>query len=599
MWNPNRFDTTCSQNFPPCLAVAQPLKISPLDLPPPCPTPNVNPSNTSLKKQTSSSGNRISTSVENTIVCLIFVLATLFISHSGGNLFEGPRFIDENQIFVLDRAIKQDGFASTATAHIEDRVLRMKRLVPVYLLHKLTQVWVFGANLLLWSIYTASLSGITAFLFFWIARRLHCTLPEAFFLGAIVCIGEQSVLSWRLLHGEGIGLLMLAISWLSLTLSKPGQRNGLSQGAFVTFAVLASLSKESFIMFIPASIAYLVWHEKNMSKLKWQDCIKKNIPSISTLIIVFAIEMTLILFILKRTYFHYSGWNGFDIGRLVAVIVQFFHPSRAWVVIAAIWAVAVASRFFRQNKDDCRIEKTDLAIFGLLLGLIFGPQFILYMSSGMSGGGSVDFERYLVPSTIGLGILCLAPVVVARRLLSKAPRDTKRSERRLRVGTILLFSCYLVQQTALAVKESKKYGAYTQHVTQLMKVVSEHTSPESNIVVVIVEGRGYFVRRLIPVFAEYLDRENLYFMPLKMISHRRQPSFKFYWAEVNVDTLRAKSRLIKSLDDMPEHDAVLVLRASGKALSKLQVHEPRLFNPDKYHQYSNEIQDFAFFPVRQ
>jgi hypothetical protein len=86
---------------------------------------------------------------------------------------------------------------------------------------------------------------------------------------------------------------------------------------------------------------------------------------------------------------------------------------------------------------------------------------------------------------------------------------------------------------------------------------------------------------------------------LKMISHRRQPNFKFYWAEVNVDTLRAKSRLIKSLDDMPEHDAVLVLRASGKALSKLQVHEPRLFNPDKYHQYSNEIQDFAFFPVRQ
>ena len=269
------------------------------------------------------------------------------------------------------------------------------------------------------------------------------------------------------------------------------------------------------------------------------------------------------------------------------------------MVIAAIWAVAVASRFFRQNEDDCRIEKTDLAIFGLLLGLIFGPQFILYMSSGMSGGGSVDFERYLVPSTIGLGVLCLAPVVVARRLLSKAPRDTKRSERRLRVGTILLFSCYLVQQTSLALKESKEYGAYTQNVTQLMKVVSEHTSPDSKIVVVIVEGRGYFVRRLIPVFEEYLDRKNLSFLPLKIISCRRQPSFKFSWMEVNIDTRRAESRLIKSLDDMPEHDAVLVLRASGNALSKLQIHEPRLFNPDKYHQYSNEIQDFTFFPVRQ
>lgn len=73
----------------------------------------------------------------NLLILFVFVVLVLSIVTLSGNLHAGPRLVDDNQIFKLDRDIRDQGFYETSREHFSDRIFRMGRLVPVYLVHKL------------------------------------------------------------------------------------------------------------------------------------------------------------------------------------------------------------------------------------------------------------------------------------------------------------------------------------------------------------------------------------------------------------------------------------------------------------------------------
>src|SRR5690606_32950520 len=84
---------------------------------------------------------------------IALLLAPMSIVVFSNMIAAGPRLVDDNQIYLLDRQIAGEGFTATAREHVRHRLGEMGRLVPVYLAHKLAQVGLLGTNLTAWGLY--------------------------------------------------------------------------------------------------------------------------------------------------------------------------------------------------------------------------------------------------------------------------------------------------------------------------------------------------------------------------------------------------------------------------------------------------------------
>jgi len=437
---------------------------------------------------------------------IVLVFGYLMISK---NLYSGPRIADENQIFKLQIELQEDGFFLTLKNEITSR-LGMKRLVPVYNIQKIFFAKFFGPNMFLWSSYSGLLGALSGLLLYVFGRRIGFSITTSLVFSLITILGEQSALWWRILHGEGIGLVLFS---LGLCLLAPNRASLKSQIGSVLCFTLAALSKESFILALPAavlmkvSLPFIIGERPSFKEL-----IKTNIVYSSSLAVICMALILIIKLGLGTTSFQYTGWVGFDMDKFVAIVGQYSATTNFLLVVGILFGGLVIQNFFLKKSSQWSLN-----VFAVNLGpaiifflLLTTPQLLLYMSSGFENNGSeANYERYLIPCLLGYSFLVASIVHL---------QEEFNSYKIIYYLILLVPAIHTYTKSGIALDRAIEYEKNTAVNEQWFRSVVDNVSKDDNVVVSFLNGArgGYSLQAALRVY--YILNQgygltNVYFSP--------------------------------------------------------------------------------------
>lgn len=272
------------------------------------------------------------------------------------------------------------------------------RFRPISYIPLILEMKFFGLNFPLWYVYQCLLGVLTCYFFFIGLQLLNFSKGECLLFTFFSMGGIQTTAYWHLGYSEPLGLLFLSLGILYMikaTIEK--QRKTLNKGLFVVFVILGSLSKESYVLIIPAIIFWMLWCQSKYTNLSFFQSISRN------WILVLILSGTLLaelFIILKYIGTNKTGYAGLDTG--------FFNPAKIQSLFTTYWVknylclipVFIFFSVIAVKDYRTRLKKHviyHLPIFLLSLFIVL-PQFVLYFKSGIN-------ERYLFPAILGAAFL--------------------------------------------------------------------------------------------------------------------------------------------------------------------------------------------------
>lgn len=335
-------------------------------------------------------------------VFLIFLVFWSLLLSISGALFTGYQLIDTVGLFDINNQLKSGSvsfFKVTKDCVISDSSVRLR---PFYIFYHVLQIKIFGTNFLYRNILRLFLAVLTSFFLFLSIKRMSFSFLESMLFVLLSLIGAQSAIWWRIGPPETLAVFLFSISLyftvLSIYLNKLKK---LCTVFSILFMILSFLSKESFILIIPALVFLKIWLYKEKSN-SWFSSIKRNIGSVIILLFLFIITLTFIKFFIGTAGIEYAGIEAVNItGYIQTFIVLSHHSNYIVVIIAVLISVFL---FILNNKDNSFLKVRDIIKKfwppAALFSLIVIPQIILYTKSGI-------FERYLIPGIFGYSFVLI------------------------------------------------------------------------------------------------------------------------------------------------------------------------------------------------
>ncbi len=499
------------------------------------------------------------------IALAVFPLVIFGLLISAGHLTTGPRITDDNQIYKLQIELSEAGFWQVLGDELTSR-FEMSRLVPVYNLHKVTLATVFGGNLVAWSTWNGIVGVLTAGLLFWALRRLEASIFESFAFALITLLGPQSIVWWRLLHGEGIGMLFLAAALVAMALRVRSGRFAY-EIAFAGAAALSALSKESFLLALPPLLLLKILLTGRLRGLGLRAAFRHSLFSVVSLATLSVAAALIIKVIFRTTHFSYSGWIGFNPVAFLRVLIQYVTLASYWLLPALV-LIYLSSRLVRRSTNATGAGGSEPAddgstflfrswvVAGLFWATLTVPQLLLYMSSGiLEIGHEAGFSRYILPCFLGYAFLIAQMLRLIRSLGDRG-----------RLARVLAITCtmaYLLTRASVAHEASQEFAKFSNFNDQWFETVVENTRADSAIVVAYLNGVGdggvstQAALRVYYLLFERYHRQNLYFLPFPPLPTLEEGRL----AAKQADTRRHGKRL-RPVSRLPEGqpvDAILIL----------------------------------------
>lgn len=325
---------------------------------------------------------------KNALIILVFFSVFWFgLLSLSGSLFSGFHFTDDHQIIVYSETLKSSGAVSTALNWVADDAKSIGRFLPVYYIHRMLQIKFFGAEFLTWAVYNGLLATIASSVMAFFMLAAGFALLEAILLPCLLFFGFQTGIWWRFGTAETIGMVIMSV--MLLMAARGAKKKGLlSDIIFIILGALLMLTKEPFILFIPALVFLKVWLAKKEKRVGWPGALKREaLPAVALLFFAGA-EVLFIKLFIGTTGVGYAGYEGFKAAPFVSALINYLYASGAWLVPASFALALSVTPREKRRWDDI------LAVF-VLLGLSVLPQTLLHAKSGVS-------ERYLLPGVFGV-----------------------------------------------------------------------------------------------------------------------------------------------------------------------------------------------------
>ncbi len=532
-----------------------------------------------------------------------------------GNVTTGPRLIDENQIYELQLEFHERGFLRTFMAHQQDRI-RMKRLFPTFAAQKVVQAWMLGGNFTAWKLWTGILNAWTAMLLYAFLRLCRFDVLEATLFSLITVLGEQSIVWWRPIQGEGIGMFFLAAALVCMAIrARTGRLR--YEIAFSLFATLSMLSKESFILALPAILLLKVAISYAQSGSGLSQAIKQSRVSMAWLSIVFVTAVATVRIIFGTSTFNYAGWTGFDTDKFLNVVMQYIEITNGWVLVPlvgiAAWCFYPFAREGRiKGRADVRTDGTrhgrQHATRMLLAAVLFWavltvPQLMLYMKTGMVNVNAAYASRYIFPCILGFALLIAALLRYIRTM------GGRRGLALPIAAAIVVIS--LAEKGGTALDEGRVYAERSRLNDKRFETISAHTGAQDRVVLVYlnVADGSYSLQVALRVYYILSQRHHRPQMLLHPLPPRPtiEESLR---ATIRADTRHhgRKMRTIAPADNRRNIDAVLILNwrtvpnwdgPTSILLERALVHEdPVWFDPRGYQRVHHELGHISYFRQR-
>jgi hypothetical protein len=358
------------------------------------------------------------------LIFIAFLIVWFVFMFETGTINSGLHFQDDHEIVSIDAELQSNGFNLLKTAlHRIDREINVThRFRPFYYLHRVIEVSIFRTNFYNLSLYNLFLIALTSWLLFHVAFELGLGRVSSIFFPFINLIGEQTEIGWMLGPAETIGIVMFALSIFCLTKSsRPSSTIVLYQIGYPLFLALSALSKESFILLIPATIFLQLWLETEKHDIPWSQAIIRNLRMLTPLIIFFVVSLAFIKFYVGTAGVGYAGLeNTTSLLSYYQTLDKLLFSNNLPISLLLIQLAVIAALTFyirREKLTPSQLNKISFSIvyFIFLLALLVLPQIILYTKSGLQG-------RYMIPATFGIALIILGPIAYLKRILENRQR---------------------------------------------------------------------------------------------------------------------------------------------------------------------------------
>lgn len=402
------------------------------------------------------------------VLCIYALLVWVFV-FATHTLFSGFHLSDDQILISFNDHLHKQSFFSAAYWEIKDDLFIRFRPLAIFYYVTLAK-WPYP-NFTLIAFLVSLQAILTCYFFYRFARYLKCGIVLSFLFPLFVLCGNQGVIFWRNCINETFAMFLLSISFFYLGKilnCKNGQRKNLF--LFCLFLLLSTLTKESFIILVPAVLFLKLWQESLHLKKEFFFSAKQNIKLIIFFTIVVITEIAIIFYYKNQSnrFIEYVGVdeNTFKLSNLFISLVRLWITKGYLIIVLP----AMAYILFVKNKYN---HNKDIRSFFLPLALLFLfitiPQILLYSKS-------LIFERYLLPGTLAGALAVLFVQLYILRYLSVFKFLNKIF---LPASSVLLFL-----QVILMTKGAISYAATGYEVKQMLTTIMQHTKPTDTILLV-------------------------------------------------------------------------------------------------------------------
>lgn len=315
---------------------------------------------------------------------------------------------------------------------------------------------------------------LSSFLFFLVGRKMRFSITLSLLFPAIAFLGQQFSVWYSIDTQEPIGLLFMSLSLYLISITD-GKKGLLFDFLAIVTSLCMSLSKETFILILPALVVFkfYIFHTNTQNTIK--TCILKSLFFATSLFIIFILEIGYILLVMKGAGRGYAGVSG--ILSITAYLKNFFHLFLANDVYFYALTGALLTGFATEGNFFKNIQNFIIQNFILLVLVIciVIPQVIVYAQTGW-------LLRYYLPSFVGISLFL---VIVLNYLQQFAS-----------VGIYKLFLILLIFYMGLeitpkisdnpeqAFRQARNHVSFADNTEQLIASVVNKSKPNSLILIV-------------------------------------------------------------------------------------------------------------------
>lgn len=336
---------------------------------------------------------------------LVFFPFWFFLFRETGLFSSGFHLVDEHVIveMVADLAAPDASLAEVMRKWVAID-MGEGRFRPLYYASRVLRAEFFGLrwqDWITWNAVAAASAGAALFVF---GRLLGLTGLLSLALAAMSTLGRPATVWWRLGTPETEGNLLVALALMLMTLALVTRRHraGCERLAFV-LAVLASLTKEGMIIYLPAIAAMRALLPCWLYGTPLRSAVSEAPLFITALGLVAVVELTVLTLAVGTAG---TGYAGLDAAS--------FDPSRLWASIkavnrvtglrlAAAASVGLLGMSLIHLRTDGRALRRRLLMIWLVFLIAALPQVLLYSKSGWA-------DHYFNPLVISGALLLMLSV---------------------------------------------------------------------------------------------------------------------------------------------------------------------------------------------
>jgi hypothetical protein len=443
-------------------------------------------------------------------VFLFILIFWFFLLITSGSLFSGYHFTDDHEIAHInyDLTVQRLSIFQVINQWIHNDLLT-GRFRPFYYIHRIIETRLLGVNFGWWSLYTAMLAVLTTFFLFIFGKLIRLSITEALLFSLLTTLGAQSAVWWQLGPAETIGTFLLAMALVFAAVQITGRDTvitgpyilstgnklykSLYEILFIFLVLIMSLSKESFILMIPAITLIKVWLSHHLKNLSWHEALKENSLYISILSSIFIVELLFLKFYIGlNPEIGYAGVEGFSISKTITATQNLSQAGYWWIILACLIGMRVTIK--PPDSQSLRQILNVLYLPIILLLLVAAPQILLYAKSGIA-------QRYILPGILGYTFLIISLYSYLNKTYQVAAKLI-----------LLLIMITLSFNLTVAWDAAHTFAKEGKSTHALLETIEAHTQVNDQILIVSNPILSYEWSSSIKKYLNYVsNRNNLYF----------------------------------------------------------------------------------------
>lgn len=422
-------------------------------------------------------------SIKDKIAIVSIILAVFLFLLLSKTITSGYHFVDDHEVIKIKNDLKSSSLLNITKIWVKQDLNSNARFRPVYYIHRVFETKLLGSDFILWSLYNAVLCCLALIALYSGMRNLKFGVGESIVFLIITFIGPQSSVWWRLGPGEGLGMVFLGLSFYFMSKSPDKKNYNVNNLLFISFLILSSLTKESFLIIIPGMIYFKIWHEKITIWSSLKESVYKNILLVAPLLML-VIELIIIKFYVGTDY---SGMNAKSDENITNILFTGLYFVKTYLNLFIIFIVLLITSWLLKK----RVIAYNLFPAAFFL-LILIPNIILYAKSGL-------VERYLLPSSMGLAFLLVSFI----KSIGENPAWFKKVALTLVIIPFLPF-------LAASFDEALKFSQEGEATNKLLSAISTSYSGGTSAMVIADPVESYENSVSLKTYLYYENKIDLY-----------------------------------------------------------------------------------------